>query len=526
MMILVLAAEIVFIIFMNTARCANYPEMDMAKLYRHAIEMVNNRSYFIDGWNYITTMELDCSLLFAVPIYALSGNIYLSFGIANIIFLFLYLFVIFDILKKLDVNRLYGYVAVIVFLIPYRIGMLEYFNMLFYNGGQYVVKVLVPLLVIDLMLEDSAKRFGIKNIILLILMSFFMVLTSMSSGTYVLMSGIVPVILAYIINIILEGDIKSIVSRRSVVILFNLLSFLCGYVLCRVLKVSPNSEGIELVPPEKLLENIRVTIWGYFSVFVSGGYVNVVSKDGLFQLLRYGFAFLVIILIFYNIRNIFKMGERFSRQRYLMMPFLVTFIILCLTLCCFSDVYYPERYYFIGIVPLFLTIPYFLEWIEGMILNKFPGNRLIKPALFIATGSLTLVLLMSCILNVRDEIRRGYDGGYSQVQIVLEHARQQQISNVLWLYDLPDGEVARLFAPDIRSSVINFTDDGQPFLDPARDFYLAANDASYYPGANLLIDKAGSGNFDRLPDEIRSSYTQLEDVGEYNVYRSGSCVFD
>ncbi len=535
-MILVIIAEVLFIIYMNLVKCTAYPEMDMAKLYRHAMEMVRNGSIVINGWNYISTMELDCSLLFAVPIYAMSGNIWLSFGIANLIFLAIYLFVIWDILKKLNVNPLYKYVSVIVFLIPYRMGMLEYFNMLFYNGGQYTVKVLVPLIIIDLLLEDPSGLFNmknIKNILLLALMVIMMVITSMSSGTYVLMSGVVPIVGAWVLNLVLEnrstdgnGGLhnKSAMIRRGLILLASFISFVIGYALCRILHVSPNSEGMDLVTPHDFIDNIKVTIWGFFSVFVNPEAQGVTSLNGLMQLLRYVFAFLVIALIIYNLRHMFDRTEEAGKQRLLMFPFVITFIILSLTYCCFSDVYYPERYFFIGLVPIFLTIPYFLEAVSAVVKEHIPDNKAALPALFAILAALILTLIPISVLNVRTQIRSGYEGGYANVLSVLFKANSEGIADILWLYDLPDGEVARLFDPEIRSGVINFTEDGVPFIDVPRDFYAAAGEASYYPGPCIMADKDGT-NFGRLPDDIKNACTAIGNTGGYELYMIDAGVF-
>ena len=531
----VIAAEVLFIIYMNLFKCASYPEMDMAKLYRHAIEMVNNRSVIITGWNYITTMELDCSLVFALPLYALTGSIYLSFGIANIIFLAIFLFVIRDILKKLDVDPLFGYIPVILFLIPYRMGMLEYFNMLFYNGGQYTVKVLTPLIVIDLLLEDDKALFSrghVKNLVLLIAMIFFMTITSMSSGTYVLMSGLVPIILAYFLNIILgketgsrEGLHYSIFrSRKICVLLAALVSFAAGYSLCRILHVSPNSEGMDLVTPHDLIDNIKVTIWGFFCVFVNPDAEAVTSLDGIMQLVRYVFAFLVIGLIIYNLRKLFKPGEEADKQRLLSFPFIITFFILSMTYCCFSDAYYPERYFFIGLIPLFLTIPGFLRDLSDAFRTRYPDRGLLLPVVYALLAAVILCLIPISLYNVRLNVRRGYEGGYANVRSVLDHAAGNGIDSILWLYDLPDGEVARLFDTDIRSGVINFSEDDTPFIDPPRDFYYAAGEASYYSDSHILADKGGA-NFNRLPDEIKTAYTAIGNIGGYELYTSGSVPF-
>lgn len=118
-----LCLQLLYIIYLNLFHCSSYIDYDMAKLYRHAIEIVRNGSFLIPDWKYITTMELDCSLFLAIPFYLLTKNIYISFGIANVIFIFLYLFVIFDILKKFDIRFEYKCVAAFLFLIPYRLGL-------------------------------------------------------------------------------------------------------------------------------------------------------------------------------------------------------------------------------------------------------------------------------------------------------------------------------------------------------------------------------------------------------------------
>ena len=56
---------------MNLVESPKMIDYDGAKLYMHALEMCRNGSFFLPDWNYITTMELDCSLLLAVPFYAL-----------------------------------------------------------------------------------------------------------------------------------------------------------------------------------------------------------------------------------------------------------------------------------------------------------------------------------------------------------------------------------------------------------------------------------------------------------------------
>ena len=82
-----LAVQCILTVFANLVLITENIDCDIAKLYVHAVEMWRNGRILIPGWSYLTTLELDCPLLFAVPLYGLTGNIFLSFGISNIIFL-------------------------------------------------------------------------------------------------------------------------------------------------------------------------------------------------------------------------------------------------------------------------------------------------------------------------------------------------------------------------------------------------------------------------------------------------------
>ena len=58
--------------------------------------------------------------------------------------------IIWDILKNQGTPRAYRLVALLLYLIPYRMGMLQYTTMLFFECSFYNVCVLVPLISIDL----------------------------------------------------------------------------------------------------------------------------------------------------------------------------------------------------------------------------------------------------------------------------------------------------------------------------------------------------------------------------------------
>ncbi|MCD7737457.1 MAG: hypothetical protein LUH58_00200 [Lachnospiraceae bacterium] len=156
-LLLLLIAELVFILYSNLFMYDTRLDMDMAKLYLHVIEMWENKAIFISGWSYGTTLEFDCASILALPLYGLTGNIYLAFAISNLIFCLLLIWVLFQIFE--GESTLYPLASAVIVFIPYQSGLLDYYNMMFFNGSQYIVKALIPLLLTAL-LKRAYHRIG------------------------------------------------------------------------------------------------------------------------------------------------------------------------------------------------------------------------------------------------------------------------------------------------------------------------------------------------------------------------------
>lgn len=140
----IVGIEVAFLIYYNCITDYVF-DCDAAKLMYHAVKMWENKSLIIPNWTYMTTGEWDCSSLLAMPIYGMTGNITLSFAVANIINIVLFVLIIGILMKAVDVPNKYILLALSIIFVPYCWGMLEYTNMLFYSGAQYVYKVLAPL---------------------------------------------------------------------------------------------------------------------------------------------------------------------------------------------------------------------------------------------------------------------------------------------------------------------------------------------------------------------------------------------
>ena len=112
----------------------------------------------------------------------------------------LIIFIILDIFHTIDAEFWCAALSVIFVMTPYMYGQLEYFNMIFISAGQYGFRVISVLLLIDLLLKPNYKC--IKNKIIIIIYMFFLFITALSGGNYILLMGIAPLMLNEVINMI------------------------------------------------------------------------------------------------------------------------------------------------------------------------------------------------------------------------------------------------------------------------------------------------------------------------------------
>lgn len=242
--------QILFVIYTNLFRIPITIDNDSAKLFLHAIEMWENKTFFVPDWTNMTTLEADCALLLAAPIYGVIHNIYISFGIANIIIMFLYLYIISALLCRMDITKPYRIAALGLILIPYSFGQLNYYNMTFFAGGQYAVKALIPLLLIWLLTADEKEEKNISWYLIAALCSILALVSGISSGPYVLLCGIVPVVLCYVWFVVSERSklYSNLFCRKNMVCVLEGLLFLTGVIITYKMNVGSTSTNMQILP--------------------------------------------------------------------------------------------------------------------------------------------------------------------------------------------------------------------------------------------------------------------------------------
>lgn len=376
---ILLICQVGGIIFFNLSDIRCSLDHDAGNAIYHVMEMIANRTIRLPDWNHTTSLEVDNCFIFAIPIFFVVRDIFLSIGLANIIMAGLYIFVISRILFHADVKRIYILITLCLVITPYSFGMLEYFNMLYFGVAQYSVKTIVPLmflLLFQLLSRKQCKK-SAEFWFVLIFYAVLLFVTSFSTGFYTVFCGILPIIACMILDIWVDGkNIQKYNKGHLALIAGSFMIFILGYILYNDFYTGVTRTGMSLTKIENYAVNFRACIAGIFQVLgaVTSEEVQAMSPWGIVYCLKMGLVALIIIVFICNMRTLFCKTEELNIKKYLSLIFLFNFLLLLVADSRFSDNTHIEyRYYIIGVVPLILLFGIQLS-VSGGGLESFSTN--------------------------------------------------------------------------------------------------------------------------------------------------------
>ena len=73
---LLFAAQLLSLLVINLTRSEELLDYDSALTFRHALEMWKNGTIFLSDVYTTSSLELDCTAFWAVPLWLLTGNLF------------------------------------------------------------------------------------------------------------------------------------------------------------------------------------------------------------------------------------------------------------------------------------------------------------------------------------------------------------------------------------------------------------------------------------------------------------------
>ncbi len=514
-LVMFLLVEVLYLIKCNFVYGSMALDQDSAKTMTHMIEIVRNRKLLIPGWRYMTTHEIDTSILLGIPFYIITANEWVSVALSNIVYIFVLAAVVLWIFKSCNVKAEYALAALSVMFIPYGFGMLDYLNMMFVRVAPYAIKALIPLLAIIIV---TAKQERSKsNITLMIIWLILVFLCGFSSGPLPLITAIIPLIGGYIINGLSVSEKKEIGSFslfKTIFMGLGLVSALAGFIVHQVSKMNPGGLDAYVVYADDFSDRIHLNIY-LFLYLINGlparwsGGVPVVSLDGIGYVLRFTLGIIIVFCgVYYTVNFLRKhTDDNTSDTMKASINYLVTIILVNFVVHLLGS-YNAPRYYIIEFICMIV--------LSGMFASKYVDSFK-KIARYLLS---TVIILCLFVIWYTSTKYINYclvaQDNYGFCREICQIAEDNNVDNLITINATDVDEVCRILIPDINVS--NYMPDKKQFI--SYDWYVGTYERSYYGERSLIATRDYDDVSSIFGESTGANYEYVGEVNGYKLFKS------
>lgn len=507
-LIVIFIAQFCMTIYFNLALLANHMGYDSSWSYLKAALIWNEKSLNSDIWTDQTSVFLDSSMILASLLYGITGKLFISYGIANIIVLSLSLLCMASILQLLGISSVKAkWFSYNLMICPYLsngfniANDLGYFNDMLSGPAFYSLRALIVLLIVrEYLYIKRYNRISWQGLITLLLCA----LAGASSGIFIIVMIFLPFIVYIVEEVLLENSFKALFKLDSLYAYIGIIFVLLGKLFAKlVLNISAIDASRTWTTVEKVFINFGAPIQGFMKLIgvlpIVEADVNVLSKRGIITVFPIMIFLVIIISIAYAI-NIMKKDILTANGNIL---FLVNIIVINYLVfgsfnVQYGSVLFEERY----LISTFMII---------IILVAFYIQNLNLKSIFSTLLAVTLLLCLLANDIVSDvEYIETTNDAWQMNEIVKTIDSQDASLVYLW------GDELLILGRSLRAYDLDhiykcITNSGQ---------YLHWGDYKYYEdnpeysGSTLLI--VSNGN-DIVPESYKDSYKLIKTLQNVSI---------
>lgn len=506
--LLMAAVQIVFLCVVSLRGGGLLIDNDAGKVYTHMMAIWESGTLFVPDWQYITTMEVDCATILALPFYGLTHNPILAFWCANVLLLGIWAALIFTLVRRMGGSVARGALAVLAVLLPYEFTMLGYWNMLFLNASQYAIKVMLPLLLIVLLLAPERPRRRDWVLLAVYLAGTF--LTGLSSGIYVAACGLAPVLCLAAYEWLKQRITAT--PYRLACVLGSVAATLAGLGVQSAFGIKTNAASMTLNTLDTMRDNAANCIIGFLRLFgaVPKEDLAVFSREGISTLLRMGLSGGLLVLALWVAMRVLSgsLPGVLQPGRYLAAIFWWNLAVLLATNTRYGDYYFEYRYHLMGAVPLLILAAFALPTFVAQ-----PARLHRAAAAAGMAGMLVLALLVDTDAVGDIWMEDGTLGVNNPEREICGLVNTLDVEDVIVAAGSGTTEICGALDPTRRYITLTYRENQGAVLE-TWDGYLTDTDGASYdkPAAVVLDMREGA---DPLPYYLES---QCEVVGKASGY--------
>ena len=498
----------------NLTRLPYESNYDSSCAYAQIVEMWRQKRILLKDWAYQTTLGIDSPVLLGALFYGITRNAFTAFGLANIVTVIVYAFLFYDILKQADVKKNMRLLAVLFLLTPYSTGQLGYMPMLFTSAGSYAYKLLVPLLLIDILVRMHKGQEIKKYWYLILFATFFVFDTAVSSGEYILLCAVLPLIGYEILHVLIGNDIKQIFNKRLGFLILESAIYVVG------IKVGRRTGIIESVGSQMMLTKakhfpsvIAKCLTGIFQLF--GGIpdyedIPVTQTYGMMYLFRFFLAAVILASWIYLLKHL-KENEKYKELvGMITCIFAVNLIVLIFANVNYATKTFEYRYHLISMIPMIL-----LTSIAAS--DLWEKRKLLEQTIVLVT---IVLLLFVNVYDYKNYMRDCYNYQGDMQGITLT-AEQEGVHLIITIgsESISMGRCMRNVNPNVEISTWGGYNHGVGW---GASTYYFDNAHLKTPYMVLMTQK----EYELMPKQIAKQLEEVQVFGIFRLYRVKENVLD
>lgn len=498
----------------NLTRLPYESNYDSSCAYAQIVEMWRQKRILLKDWAYQTTLGIDSPVLLGALFYGITKNAFTAFGLANIVTVIVYACLFYDILKQADVKKNMRLLAVLFLLTPYSTGQLGYMPMLFTSAGSYAYKLLVPLLLIDILVRMHKGQKIKKYWYLILFATFFVFDTAVSSGEYILLCAVLPLIGYEILHVLIGNDIKQIFNKRLGFLILESAIYVVG------IKVGRRTGIIESVGSQMMLTKakhfpsvIAKCLTGIFQLF--GGIpdyedIPVTQTYGMMYLFRFFLAAVILASWIYLLKHL-KENEKYKELvGMITCIFAVNLIVLIFANVNYATETFEFRYHLISMIPMIL-----LTSIAAS--DLWEKRKLLEQTIVLVT---IVLLLFVNVYDYKNYMRDCYNNQGDMQGITLT-AEQEGVHLIITIgsESISMGRCMRNVNPNVEISTWGGYNHGVGW---GASTYYFDNAHLKTPYMVLMTQK----EYELMPKQIAKQLEEVQVFGIFRLYRVKENVLD
>ncbi|MDD6632979.1 MAG: hypothetical protein PUE83_08980 [Lachnobacterium sp.] len=510
LLIVLFMCQFIAIAYINLTQLQYHLGFDYSINFLKTIQIVKQHKLIIDHWQSTTGYSLLDVNILAVPFYAITKNIFVSFGIANILMVSFTAWVFWKIFRILNISINSTLVGLNFFICSFATiefnnsNDLGYASDMLIGANYYGVTMLLVLLTLLYVWTDMSRK---KQWIYGGLLTVFITLLSATNGLLIWGLFLVPVCLYDVINSFVYNDLGKLKSRMFVFGMANVILSPVANILSST--GGEGTSGLELVTLDifwKHFGSIFAGILKFLGCLPTEGVVSPTSISGIAYACSCGVLVLLLVGVGYAVICLFK---KMSTPQMRLLLWIIAENILFFS---FVNTDYGEEIFECRYL---LIIIYAMLILSVMFLNDMLNMDKVK--------HIVITVLALGMIFVLDVV-----GDRNIYKIRIDYDQLKQISEYVHKSDSP---VVYVWNDEMAARRLRVIDADRVYRNAvgvnaasAWGEYLFYQDNAEYNGDNYMI--IVDDNYENIPQWLLDTYTLEYTINKYKIYHSEVSKFD